>query len=310
MRNFFEQRPFLRKVLIHFKYEALEREILQELLQTDSFKVYMKTIGLGYRRFFWKHLSKHCIEWRFRKNEGMGSSSRKDELAQLFNKLSYTFIYPNQTVELQTINNISSSKSDLLAINSLDELVITNSQDLIPEITLDSLNKNLSHYESKIFHCNNQKVTCDLWSGEFTWHNNGGSHHFCAARYIARLLQKQIPLTVTLQMNGIDEKVYNELFGKYEVFLVSTSDADKNNRLQDILLNLRITFISIPLDFNYHSVDETARNSKLIAFYKDDVKARSIVELFKQCEMLDCKEYFSNLLKQQALNVHRIQGMS
>lgn len=292
-------------ILKFFKCRYAEKKELEKLLQSPSFMVNIRTIGLGYRYFFWKHLSEHCIEWRFRKNEGMSSSSKGGELAQLFSKLSHKHIYHNQKIDLQTITNISSSKSDLLAMSSLDELVIVDSQDLIPEMTEKQLNKNLSHFDSKIFHCSNETVTCDLWTGEFTWHNECGSHHFCAARYIARHLEKQVLLTVNLEVNAIDEFVYNELFEKYDIFIISTSDSEKNNLLNETLFNLRATFISIPLDFDYFSVDKTLRKSKLIAFYKDDVRVRDIVDIFKRYKMLNCSEYFSTLLKQQRSNVEK-----
>lgn len=89
-------------ILKFFKCRYAEKKELEKLLQSPSFMVNIRTIGLGYRYFFWKHLSEHCIEWRFRKSEGMSSSSKGDELAQLFSKLSHTHIWiPNSKKSLE-----------------------------------------------------------------------------------------------------------------------------------------------------------------------------------------------------------------
>lgn len=88
--------------------------------------------------------------------------------------------------------------------------------------------------------------------------------------------------------------------------LISTDNAELNNLLQETLFNLRTTFISLPLDLDYFSVDETLRKSKLIAFYRDDTEAKDVIDIFKKCRILNCSEYFSRLLKQQEFNMKQL----
>ncbi|WYE47665.1 hypothetical protein LC559_05915 [Fusobacterium vincentii] len=60
--------------------------------------------------------------------------------------------------------------------------MIKNSDELISSLTEENLIKNIKHKESKIFHTNNEFLTFTAYNNKLTWNNNGGSHHFMAAR--------------------------------------------------------------------------------------------------------------------------------
>ncbi|MBF4102130.1 hypothetical protein INT80_00605 [Gallibacterium anatis] len=140
---------------------------------------------LGSKRYFWQYFRNEFVEWYHDKTYGL-SSRRNIELPHLLSHLTVNQIIPNWQFEIQIINNVGCSKSLLSQLSSLDELVEQDSRDLIPEITETMLHKNMQHRESEIFHTDNSTISCELWSGSFTWENCGGSHHFAAARYIAK----------------------------------------------------------------------------------------------------------------------------
>lgn len=106
---------------------------------------------LGERRYFWEFFSGHCIEWRYRKYEGRVGSSFNREFLPMFRNLLSSEMILDWKCEIQTITNVSCSKSCLSDFSDLNDVVTQNSRELISEITLENLAKNMNHYESKIF---------------------------------------------------------------------------------------------------------------------------------------------------------------
>lgn len=254
---------------------------------------------LGNKRYFWEFFSGHCIEWRYRKYEGRVGSSFNSELLQIFKNLLSSEIIPDWKCEIQTITNVSCSKSCLSDFTNLNDLVRQNSQELISEFTLENLARNMNHYDSKIFHETTQTVSCELWSRTFTWHNTGGSHHFAAARYIANKLDEEVGLTAKLEITYIDEQKFYDLFSKYEIFLISSKNLEQYHILFETLLNSKAPFITAPID-SYFSDNRDYSSLRMLAFYRADKKSAPIVELFKNSSALDLYSYFYSLILQQS----------
>ncbi|HDR1793438.1 TPA: hypothetical protein QB563_001378 [Pasteurella multocida] len=254
---------------------------------------------LGDKRYFWEFFNGHCIEWRYLKYEGRIGSSFNRELLPIFKNLLSSEIIPDWKCEIQTITNVSCSKSCLSDFTNLNDLVRQNSQELISELTLENLAKNMNHYESKIFHETTQTVSCELWSKTFTWHNTGGSHHFAAARYIANKLDEEVELTTKLEITYIDEQKFYNLFSTYEIFLISSKNVEQYHILFETLLNSKAPFITVPID-SYFNDNKDYSSLRLLAFYRADNKSAPIVELFKNSSALDLYSYFSSLILQQS----------
>jgi len=109
----------------------------------------------------------------------------------------------NYQTEIQKVEGLSASKSDLSKFESLDELVETNSREMIDSI----LQQNLRHSEIRIIHM--KGIDCFV---TYSWDsksrlflsNSGGSHHFSAARYIASRIDEKVPLNGKLLRYYID----------------------------------------------------------------------------------------------------------
>lgn len=254
--------------------------------------------SLGARRYFWEFFRGPCSEWRYRKYEGRTGSSSNQEFLPLFRDLLSSEIIPDWKCDIQTITNVSCSKSCLSDFSDLNDVVAQNSKELISEITLENLAKNMKHYGSKIFHETTQTVSCELWSRTFTWHNENGSHHFAAARYIANKLDKDVELSANLEITYLDEQKFHDLFSKYEIFLISSRNTKQYLVLFETLLNSKVSFITAPIDRCF-SDDKDYSSLKLFAFYRKDNKSAPIVELFKKSSALNLYEYFSMLFSQQ-----------
>ncbi|HDX0990398.1 TPA: hypothetical protein RNX34_002132 [Pasteurella multocida] len=254
---------------------------------------------LGQNRPFWEYFSPKFIEWNRYHNGDLISSIQHEELFNLFSQIISCVHKKQWEFEIQTINNVSNSKSDLINLYSLDELVVQDSQDLIPSISLESMQKNMKHYESKIFHTNNEDVSCELWTGRVTWHNNGGSHHFAAARYIAKQLNHPINLISKLDIYSLNSNVITKIFRKYTIFLLSSRNAVLYNLLYNCLYYSKANFITGSINSYYSSIDEDHNTLRIFAFMLNDKKARKIIESFNNSKCLNLEEYFNDLLYKQ-----------
>lgn len=114
--------------------------------------------------------------------------------------------YQHWQCEIQKIVGLSASKSDLTTFVSLDDMVETNSPELIGELTGRKLDEHLAHREIRLF---NQLHAEDhlarfAWDGRLFLMNGGGSHHFAAARYIAARIGRKVPIEATLYSYSLD----------------------------------------------------------------------------------------------------------
>lgn len=260
---------------------------------------------LGSRRYFWEYFCginfNEAIEWRYSKYYGKGSSSTNTSfLPKLKNLVSNKYL-SNWQCDIQDITNVSCSKSNFNEFDNLYTLIQTNSPELIKDINDHGLQRNMEHRESKIFHNTNQVVTCELWSNIFTWNNEGGSHHFMAARYIAHKLMKPVHLTSVLDIAYIDKDKYQKLFSEYDIFLISNKNAGAINLLFEVLLNSKVTFLMSSIS-SLFSIDEDLNTLKLIAFYKSDTRSEEVVNIFNSSSAVNLEKYFARLIHQQEIN--------
>ncbi len=194
------------------------------------------------------------------------------------------------------------------SLTNLDELVIQDSQELISEISQKNLDKNMAHYESKIFHDPSVNVSCELWSGTFTWNNTGGSHHFAAARYIASQLEKPINLISQLTIEYLDKDVMDILFSKYHIFIFSGKNTKQYNLLRETLMHSKVPFVLAPIDAMF-SMNEDYSSLKLLAFYNSGERAFAIRELCKNSALLDLNMYFNSLYQKQLVNEFKLRDI-
>lgn len=130
------------------------------------------------------------------------------------------------SVDLTAIDGFSASKSDLNAFTSTDQMVESNSREMIREITSEGLARNLAHREIRIIH---KPGTSDhfaryLWDGRLWLHNSGGSHHTAAAKYIASRLGQPVKLTGELRTYSLNELAIAALRRDFEMFVINDDD--------------------------------------------------------------------------------------
>jgi len=117
------------------------------------------------------------------------------------------------TCEIQSVEGLAASKSELTHFGSLDAMVLANSREMINEISNDHLAKSLAHDEIRILHCErtSDHFARHSWDGRVFLVNSGGSHHFAAARYLASRLGHRVTLRGTLRTYGVDAQAVGAL---------------------------------------------------------------------------------------------------
>lgn len=121
-------------------------------------------------------------------------------------------VIKNWSCDIQDVVGLSESKSDLDKFTSLDSMVEANSQEMIETITEENLRSNLSHNQIRIFNENSgDYFSIYMWDGRIFLMNQGGSHHFAAARYIASRIRHKVPLRGTLYAYSIDPSAIHSL---------------------------------------------------------------------------------------------------
>lgn len=143
---------------------------------------------------------------------------------------------PHWECEIQDVVGCSCSKSDLASFTTLDDLVTTNSRDMVDRIDDAKLQENLRHNQIHILRPDPDRsgdfFKRYLWDGgRIFWANSGGSHHFAAARYIARRLGRAIPLAGRLFTYSIDPAAATALLDEYHLFAIPQDLAHGENGL-------------------------------------------------------------------------------
>lgn len=125
--------------------------------------------------------------------------------------------------ELQQIEGLWASKSNLNQFPSLRAMVETNSPELIQDVSPAALKKLLNHSETKLTHFGDrsQTVIRHAWDGRLFWSNSGGSHHLAAAQYVAAELGQPVPIQGHLKVYRFNPEAVYRLRDEFEMFVVS-----------------------------------------------------------------------------------------
>ncbi|MGI4801846.1 MAG: DUF6685 family protein [Janthinobacterium lividum] len=169
--------------------------------------------------------------WRFQYNgqDGHvqmwnGASSGSVYIKELANLVRMA-VDDNWTGDIQEITGISRSKSDVDNIPTLKDMVEKNCPEMIVDVSQAGLAKNLSHDEIRIIHQPPQGRSDHFQSyawvpGRIFLINDGGSHHFAAARYIAAKVRQRVPLSGRLITYRLNRSAVKSLTARYYLFAV------------------------------------------------------------------------------------------
>lgn len=201
---------------------------------------------------------------------------------------------PQWECEIQDIAGLSCSKSELHRFTNLDNLVETNSPEMINEITAEKLQKNLAHKEIRIIHESNNTsdhFSCYLWDKRIFLSNSGGSHHFAAARYIASRIKQKVRLKGKLKNYSINPKSMDALCKKFSIFVIS--DGSQESLLfNDAMGAFRATY-------GWRSLPRPYDSNRAIFLPKDEPRSALVANALSDAGAYDLGAYLARLVKSQ-----------
>jgi len=165
----------------------------------------------------------------------------RSELAQI----SVRTVIEDWSCDISQVHGFSSSKSELTSFLTTDQMVETNSQEMINEITQEKLRKNLAHSEIRIIH--DRGRTSDHfqlydWDKRVFLMNTGGSHHFAAAKYIASRLGEQVSLHGKLYRDRLNTDAIYSLRKDFEIIALN-DESHLINDFSDAMKQSKTTWL-------------------------------------------------------------------
>lgn len=138
-------------------------------------------------------------------------------------KLVKEEVIPDWSCDLQDLHGFGSSKSELRILMSTDDMVVANSSEMIEDVSLAGLQKNLAHKDIRVAGTNhgNDSFQVHQWDGRMFLNNDGGSHHLAAAKYIAARIQAPVELSAPLHYYSINADAVAALRAEYDVYVVN-----------------------------------------------------------------------------------------
>lgn len=151
----------------------------------------------------------------------------------------------NWTCDISDVHGFCSSKSCLEDFESTDAMVERNSREMIDEISESKLLKNLAHDEIRIIH--QKERTSDHfqryeWDKRVFLMNDGGSHHFATAKYIARRLGQKVSLEGKLYQDRLNSTSIQALCEEFDVFAIN-DESSLSNEFNDAMRQFGATWL-------------------------------------------------------------------
>lgn len=139
------------------------------------------------------------------------------------NNLVKKIVVDDWRCDLQDLHGFANSKSDLRTFVSTDEMVVSNSQEMIDDVSMAGLLANLAHDEIRVTGARpgSDWLQVTQWDGRMFVVNDGGSHHLAAAKYIAARIQAPVTLSAPLHYHSLDANAVAALRAEYDVYVVS-----------------------------------------------------------------------------------------
>ena len=202
----------------------------------------------------------------------------------------------NWNFDIQQVFGFSSSKSTLSNFSNTHTLAEQNSPEMIRDVTEEGLAKNLSHPEIRILHSpsTSDHLAYHLWDGRTFLCNNGGSHHFAAAKYIAYKLGKKVPISGKLYVREINGDAIDALRNQFEIFAVSDEPAISNSFLE-AMMAYGATWLT-------HNLPSQYSDYRAILLPKNEARSMKVASLLHQWGFFNLGKHLSLLCDYQKKN--------
>jgi hypothetical protein len=198
--------------------------------------------------------------------------------------------------DLQDIHGFAASKSKLEIFSSTDEMVQTNSPEMIQDISAAGLRQNLAHDEIRLL----RDVPTD-WLEVHQWDrrmyvvNDGGSHHLAAAKYIAARIEAPVPLIAPLRYYSFDEAAVALLRATYDVYLVKEVP-ELASAFHDAMKSAGATWL-------WQDMPKPYENTRAIFLPRTECVAMRVSEAFREAGYVDLGQHLEEVARSGAPEV-------
>lgn len=229
------------------------------------------------------------LQWPCRKHGtlmGWKSAGRYWESFEInqpeYAHISHCEVTPGWSCDITDIHGFLASKSNLRTFTNTDEMVETNSRNMIDEITSEKLAQNLAHKEIRIIH--SPETTTDhfvryQWDGRLWLMNDGGSHHTAAAKYISTRLAQPVILTGKLYTYSLNAIAIASLRRQFEMFVIN-DDPEIANAFFNAMRAFRATWL-------WHTIPRPYEHTKAILLPRSEARSMRVAAELRQAGILD-----------------------
>lgn len=195
--------------------------------------------------------------------------------------------------DISELDGFTSSKSVLADFESTDEMVETNSKEMIDLIDSAKLAKNLAHDEIRILHRDHPSdhFIRFAWDGRLFLANSGGSHHLAAAKYIAKRLNTSVKLSARLHTYSLNAGAVESLCRDFEMMVVDDSPAVWLE-MSDALQAFRATWF-------HHKLPRQAGGYRVILLPTSQSRSRRAAIEFRRAGVPSFNELLAALISRQ-----------
>lgn len=232
----------------------------------------------------------HLMGWRWAAGHYDSITIHRAEYAAL----EVATVVDGWHCDISELDGFTSSKSTLSKFRSTDEMVETNSKEMIDRIDAAKLDENLAHKEIRILHTENPSdhFMRFAWDGRLFLSNSGGSHHLAAAKYIAKRLNVKVDLCARLYTYSLDTQAVRTLCSDFEMVVIDDSPTVWL-KIMDELRAFRATWF-------HHKLPRQAGWHRVILLPRAEPRSVAASSELRRAGALSLNEHLLGLLARQS----------
>lgn len=207
---------------------------------------------------------------------------------------------PQWRGDIREVAGLQAGRAELAKFDSLDVYAQTRGRQHLTEITRARLNTLLANKELRFLRKPRpaEYFLQPLWDGRIFLLNGGGSPQFAAARFIAGQIGQAVPLAGELRRCSLEPVAVSGLRRDFELFAVSTRDAQASAGLHDALRRLRAPYLWKPMP-------QPHAQAQVLLLPRGDRRAQAAAAELRAAGLPDVGKHLSALVLRQSVYLVR-----
>lgn len=204
----------------------------------------------------------------------------------------------NVSVNIGNIEMLTASKAVLADFADLDEMASARCADLITPANGAQLRACMAHPQTaRLLSGEDAHLIVHAWDGRLVLSNSGGSHHFAAARYLARVLGEPITITAPATEYRLDTVAVTFLHNLYGVFVIDSTPESTNAFHQGMK--------AFEAPYFHSDLPRPASGLQAVFLPRKHHRAKTVIETLQAAGAADLGAHLVQLASQQFHGTHR-----